>query len=300
MLADRANRGLPDNVVPPEDPPPEIEELERIFDTDIKEDPLWTGQSYWHLDLDNDGIPDHLVIGEEGTAHISYGLVRSGKKGAPVQGVGGEELDLSVLKVGGRYYVLSHNSGRWGSLWRLDKNGEFKPMCKFTPRKQPWTELVAGKEHPVCSEGQQGRVKHVRYELMHELRPVVRETGLLESPDDGLAQVDIDNDGTPDNVVRIGFLRPGGRSCQGGYVAVTDDTGTNILDTELNKLLSEKGECDSEMDVFVHEGIAYVDAKGDTGNRQIFRIKGDKAETICEFRGRLIYDVEDFVKESEE
>jgi uncharacterized protein len=295
-----ANSDLPDNLVPPEDTLPEIEELERIFDTDIIDDPLWTPQSYWHLDLNDDGIPDHLVIGEEGTAHVSYGLVRSGKKGALVQGVGGEELDLSVLDVGGRYYVLSHNSGRWGSLWRLAENGEFKPMCKFTPRKEPVAKLIAGKESPVCSAAQEGRIQHVSYGLMHELRPLRRKTGLLETPVDGLARVDIDNDGTPDNVVRIDFSRPGGRGCEGGYIAVTDDTGANILDTELNKLLSKKAECDSRRDVFVHEGIAYVDVQGDTGNRSIYLIKGEKAEKICEFCGHLIYDVADFVKESKE
>ncbi len=58
--------------------------------------------------------------------------------------------------------------------------------------------------------------------------------------------------------------------------------------------------CGPNLDVFVHEGVTYVDAKDDTGNRTIYRIKGDKAETICKFCGRLIYDVEDFVKESDE
>ena len=32
----------------------------------------------------------------------------------------------------------------------------------------------------------------------------------------------------------------------------------------------------------------------------IYLIKGDKAETICEFRGRLIYDVDYAVKKSKE
>jgi hypothetical protein len=275
-----------------------MEELERIFGKDTM-DTIYGGLSYWRLDLNNDGIPDHLIISVQGTAHFSSGYVRSGKKGSAVQEVGGT-YDLTVLDVGGRYYILSHQGGQWGSLWRLAKNGEFSPMCKFTPRKEPVVELIAGKENPICSEAQQGHVRHVRYGLMHELRPLVRETGLYEDPIDGLAQVDIDNDGTPDNVVRIDFSRPGGRGCDGRYVAVTDDTGTSILDTELNKLLSKKAGCDSSMDVFVHEGITYVDWQLNTGNRTIYRIKGDKAETICEFRGRLIYDVEDFVKESEE
>jgi len=296
LVVEHANRGILDKLREPSTAMPEMENIERIFG----ESPFLDNLSYWRLDLNNDGIPDHLGISVQGTAHVSYGYVLSGKKGSAVQEVSDDGYyDLSVLNVSGRYYVLSHYQDRPGKLWGLDKDGNLLPVCQFKPRKEPEVELVAGKESAVCLEAQQGRIHHVTYPLLHALEPMPRESGIL-SPIDGLAQVDIDNDGTPDNVVRVDFLRVGGRGCSGIYVAVTDAARTNIPDTKLNELLSGKAQCDWNMFVFVHDGIAYVDAHGDAGDRSIYRIKGDKGETICEFSGRLIYDVVDVVKESEE
>ncbi len=297
IVVDHANRGTLGSLdAPLPATQPTKKELEGIFG----EDTLYGGISYWSLDLDNDGIPDHLVISVQGTASVSQGYVVSGKKGSAVHEVGDDGYDLSVLEVSGRYYVLSHYGDRMGKLWRLSKGGEFLPVCKFTPREKPETALVVGKENAVCSEASLDRVHHVRYALMHTLGPLPLDDRFLpEDPIDGLAQVDVDNDGTPDNVVRIDFTRLGGRGCSGRYIAVTDDTRSKIPDTKLNALLNGKAVCDSKMDVFVHEGIAYVDVQDDSGNRQIYRITGDKAETICEFRGRLIHDVVD-VQELEE
>lgn len=298
VVADHANRGILDKLlVPPQDPTPDKKELERIFGEDDESMPN-VGQSYWRIDLDNDGIPDHLVIEVQGSARVGYAYALSGKKGSVLQGFNDDGYyDLDVLRVNGRYYVLSGYSNQMGKLWRLSKGGGFVPVCEFTQRKEPMVELVAGKEHSVCSEAYLGRVRHVEYALSHTLGPLPPRN---DDPIDGLAQVDIDNDGTPDNVVRVDFLRPGGRSCQGRYIAVTDDTRTNIPDTNLNELLSGKALCDSNMDVFVHEGVTYVDLQDQDGNRTIYLIKGDKAETICEFRGRLIYDVDYAVKKSKE
>ncbi|AFM24862.1 lysozyme inhibitor LprI family protein [Desulfomonile tiedjei] len=292
-----------DNLsVPPEDSQPTMEELERIFGKDTLGTLYGCSPSYWRHDFNNDGTPDHLIISVQGTAHVSVGYVLSGKKGSAVQEVGDYECyDLSVLNVGTRYYVLSHHGGRLGKLWRLSRSGEFMPVCKFSPRKEPMVELVAGKENGVCLEARLGRVHHARYGLTHGLGPLpLGAPNLSKDPIEGLALVDINNDGTPDNVVRIDFSRVGGRGCKGRDLAVTDATRTKIPDTKLNEILIDRAECDSNMDVFVYEGIAYVDLQDDSGNRQIYRIRGEKIETICEFSGHLLYDVVDVVEKSEE
>jgi uncharacterized protein len=303
VVADHANRGILETLSAPETATPEKEELERIFGKDT----LYGALAYWHLDFDNDGIPDHLVLSVDGTMRVGAAYALSGKKGSPVAELSDDDdgnLDLSVLEVGGRYYVLSHYGDRMGKLWRLTKKGKFVPVCKFTARSEPVVELVVGKEKPVCSEARLGRVHHVTYPLMHALGTLPRENRFWSKhPIDGLAQVDIDNDGRPDNVVRISFCHGGGRGCDARYIAVTDDTRTNIPDTKLNHLLLEElggYPCGPDLDVFVHGGTTYVDAQGHDGDRTIYRIKGDKAEKICEFHGRLIHDLDDAIKESEE
>jgi hypothetical protein len=297
IVADHVNRGMLEQlVVPPQDPTPDKKELERIFDVDDEESSPYGVVGYWRIDLDNDGILDHLMI--EAVERVNWGLALavSGKKGGSLQVLSDDKyLDLDVLKVNGRYYILSGYNDRLGRLWRLNNYGEFVRVCSFEPRSEPDIELVAGEEQAVCSEARVGRVHHVKYALSHALGTSSTRD---DDPIDGLAQVDIDNDGTLDNVVRIDFLLHGGRSCQGRYIAVTDDTRTKIPDTKLNKLLSKEAVCDWGMDVFVHEGVTYVDAQDDTGNRKIYLIKGDKVDMICEFRGRLVYDVVDVAEES--
>lgn len=295
VVADFANRGILDNLsVPQEDSQITMEELEPIFgaDTlDTRRDDLL----YWRLDLNNDGIPDHLVGAAVGRARVCWAYVLSGKKGSTVEEVSvfdDESTVLSVLSVNGRYYVLSDCDSRM-ELWRLSKDGKFMPVCKFRPRIEPMVELVAGKENAVCSEVFPGRVHHVTYSLTHSL-------GRLPEGHyarDGLARVDIDNDGTPDNVVCISFTS---RGCYGTYVAVTDETHTKIPETKLNEILSDKALCGSHVDVFVHDGTTYLDLQDDWGIRQIYRITGDKSETICEFRSHLLYDVVDVMQESDE
>jgi uncharacterized protein len=307
VVADFANRGILDNLSVPSNTTPGKEELERIFGKDTMDD-IYGGLSYWRLDLDNDGIPDHLLIVEQGTAHVSYGYVLSGKKGSDVQGFDdGGYYDLDVLKVNGQYYVLSSYQDwyarRLGNLWRLTKYGGFMGVCGFSPRSEPDIELVEGKDNSICAEARLGRVHHVTYSLTHNLDRLPSEDRFqMKTPIDGMAQADVDNDGRPDNIVRLNVVS-GGRSCDATFIAVTDESGTNIPDSKLNKLLLEKlgGKvCGPNLDVFVHEGVTYVDAQDDVGNRTIYLIKGEKAEKICKFRGRLIYDVVDFVKKSEE
>jgi uncharacterized protein YecT (DUF1311 family) len=307
IVVDHANRGVLEELSAPPHPTPREEELKRIFGEDADLFHMNGGLSYWRLDLNNDGIPDHLLIVVDGTAHVGRGYVLSGKKGSVVSEFDDEGYyDLDVLKVNGRYTVLSSYQDwyarRLGNLWRLAKDGEFVRVCGFAPRDKPETELFVGKENAVCAEARLGRVYHVTYSLRHKIDTLPPEDRFqMKIPIDGLAQADIDNDGRPDNIVRLNVIS-GGRSCDATFIAVTDESGANIPDSKLNHLLLEEiggSVCGPNLDVFVHKGVTYVDAQDDVGNRTIYRIKGDKIETICQFRGHRIYDVVDVVEESE-
>jgi uncharacterized protein len=296
LVADNANRGALNSLSePPANPQPKPKELKRILGKNTELD---GDLRYWSIDLDNDGVREHFITAVDSTMGVSNGYALSGKKGSTVTGVNDLEdrnIDLSVLAVSGRHYILSRSGENLGKLWRMVRNGEFKNLCKFSQREEPVVELIAGKENPICSEANEGRIPPASYSFLHALGTFPKENRFWSNhPGDGLARVDIDNDGRLDNVVRFNSSGSGG--CDTTYLAVTDDTRTHIPDTTLNNLL--RGElgtdrCIRNLDILLHSDATYIDALAWTRNRTIHRIKGNKAEMVCEFPGRLINEVVD-------
>lgn len=296
LVADHANRGALNSLSePPTNPQPKPKDIKRILGKNTELD---GDLRYWSIDLDNDGVREHFVTSADNTLNVSNGYALSRKKGSAVTGVNDNEdrnIDLSVLAVDGQYYILSRSGQNLGKLWRLVRNGEFKNLCKFSQREEPMVELIEGKENPVCSEANEGRTTPVPYTFLHALGTFPKENRFGSNhPGDGLARVDIDNDGRLDNVVRFNSSGSGG--CDTTYLAVTDDTRTHIPDTTLNNLMrGELGSdsCIRNLDILFHSGVTYIDALAWTRHRTIHRLKVNKAETVCEFPGRLINEVVD-------
>ncbi len=259
------------------------------------------GVNYWRVDLNDDGVPDHLAISVDGSARFVTAYARSGKKGAEVATLPEESddpfLDLDFLAVGGRYYFSDGDK-----VWRMSTSGDFKKVCSFSIRERH-LELVMGQQNAVCVSASQGKIKYIEYSLVHRL------SGLPDAPqferhdlmDGSMAQADIDNDGKLDNIVRVSYMEPGGRPCMVNRLAVTNPESTAIPDTPLNQLLlsdlAGESRCHSLDTFFVHRGTTYLDTRytdaldpSKKSSGKIFRIKDSKAEAVCEFQERILVD----------
>jgi uncharacterized protein len=260
--------------------------------------------SYWSVDMNLDGAPDHLLISTGGSMAVNYAYGRSGKMDSEVTEVDNPamgDFDLSFLAVGGRYYLLTHFEDHLSQLLRMDSDGRFQKICSFARRAEPMVTLVKGKMNPLCAKVGQDLVEYVDYNLRHTIdRLPEKEIFWSKHPREGVARVDINNDGRIDNVVLVDFIHGGERNmwrgCDATYIAVTDSRRTTIPDSELNRLLLESlggYPCGPNQSVFVDNGTAYIDAQERSGSRKIHVIKGQQAKTVCEFRGRLLHDVKE-------
>lgn len=290
VIADYANRGeiqkLEASVL--SDSRPSNDEVNRIF---AGNDISFTAPNYWFVDLNDDGIPDHFVIDDEGTMHVKYGFFLSGKAGAVVisfDDAFDENLDLSLLVVNGKYYVLSSYGVKLGKLWRLSKDGKFQPICKYLQRSKPFIELIEGNKKPICLEASAGHVKYINFS------PAKNISFSHQSEVIGFARLDINNDGKPDNIAKIGYDGwCGGRGVHWTQVYVTNDSKTGISDSKVNAILnSSLGGCTVSQSAFIYDGMAYVDEQDEDGSRTILSIKDGKGEIVCRFRGHFLYDFE--------
>src|SRR6266480_585178 len=143
-------------------------------------------------------------------------------------------------------------------------------------------QLIGGRDKHVCLAVQKNTISGVPFPLSHAVlpRPCWR-------PIPGLARIDVDNDGYPDNLIRVTQCF---RSCEWIGFAVIDETRTQVSDSELNKALQSigGGGCGPHVDVFSYEGRTYVEAREPVGDRTVFLIMKDKPipQKICVFQSK--------------
>lgn len=276
---------------------PPIEETQQEVVSVFGDDPNAETTNLWQIDFDADGIADHLAIDIGLSAWIT-GPVHflSGASGAVRRRLelGEDDGDqLWVVSAAGRFYVLSGSESfdkLWAKrLWQIGEAGQFAPVCKLEQTVDS-AELVLVADAAVCAAIGAGQAPAADYSLLHALGSGSRDSLFaLQHPKEGLARVDIDDDGVGDNVVRLDFAPGWTRPCGGQFLAVTDDSRTELRATPLNRLLLENlgdSGCGPSLEVLVHDGRAYVEARRSLRDRAIYRIEGLKAEKICEFRER--------------
>ena len=256
---------------------------------------------FWYIDLDGDSVTDRLAIAEQGTMRAATAYGRSGKPGSDIvmlNEIENGDVDLDVLKIDGRYYIMSSASpahDRW-TVWRMHAQEGFIPVCVLQPRREPVIKLTAGWGHPVCEAAWEGSLEPVEFDVGRSLAPLSTQPGQrfwAMSPDPGMAHVDIDNDGRAEYVFNLGLNSSAGRGCIAGRLAVADESGRDVPDNWLNRqLLRELGfSCESVLEIAMHEGTAYLDAGNRAGDRTIYRIDSQQVNSVCEFRAVPAYEI---------
>ena len=252
--------------------------------------------NFWDLDLDGDSVIDRLVIDVQGTMNSGTVYARSGRAGAPVVMLETGDIDQRVLKIGARGYVLSDGGlpySPW-TLWRLLAREGFVPVCTVMPRRGQRIKLTAGWGYAACEAALDDGLGHIEFDFAPSVAPLPPEPRFRSmSLSGGVAQVDIDNDGTDEQVYSVRFDSGAGRGCSGEYLAVANQDGRHVPDTWLNQQLlgGLALTCDSDMELAWYGGVTYVDVHNDTGDRTLYRIESQQVTPMCEFREAPDYDV---------
>jgi hypothetical protein len=237
--------------------------------------------SYWYLDLNNDGIPDHFVINVEGTARISSGHVLSGKKGATVTHIEDSGPDLELLIVGKKYYVLSRNESELDELWRMGLDGYFHSICKYTKRSEPIIKITKGKDNPVCNAASTGKVKPVDFVAVDNERALNEEVVI------GKATADIDNDGKLEDITLEDFESTAGRGFSSSMIRVVDNVNPQHA-IDINNMLGFFDGENVKQVLFTYGDLTYFE-EDSTG---VILISHGKSELICEWGAHRLFDVQ--------
>jgi uncharacterized protein len=265
------------------DQQPSRDQLRKIFGPDAE---LSGSDAYWSIDLDDDGILDHFAITTQGTAGITNAIGRLSRKGSVptvIDASGKFASDHNLLNINGSYYLLTSTDGP-DELWKWRKNGELEGLCVF-PRLAPEITLSPSSTHPVCNAMMQGKTQSVAFTAEHSIGPLNDNRfrpGMQVR--DGMARIDLNNDGTVDSVVQVEISHGAGRGCDTIYLATTDSKHTTIPDTPLNKLLREElggWACGPRMSALSFDGQSFVEMYTRVGNRIVYQITGTKAAPIC-------------------
>lgn len=239
------------------------------------------GTTIWFVDLNNDGVPDPFIINVDGTAHISNGHAISSKDANVIADVDSDESDLSLLAVNGKYYVLSSNENDIKTLLHLTDKG-FETVCKFTQRDKPHVEISKGKENPVCAAALAGNIKHI------DFKPVNNEAVNFGEVVIGLSVADVDNYGKPENISLVDYESSAGRGCSSLMIRAIDKEMPERA-AFINKILATTIDgCNVKQGVFSYGELTYIDE----GLSTILLIKDKKAEEVCSFKVRPLFDVQ--------
>ena len=253
---------------------------------------------YWSLDLNGDGVSDHLLAIDQGRIHTPMAFVVSGKNlkhGFSVFGDDGNG-SIQVIWLGGRNYVYSDDV----KLWEMNSTGDFLQKCEFASRGAPAIKVTFGNHNPLCAEikgvlqvhptglvemKENEQFTRLVFDKHHNLKPEDYESAVSNELTiaDSLAVDDIDNDGKPDKIVKLEASYLGALPCSSTYPAVTNNAATKIPASITNNLLSALGgyRCSPSIEAIAHRGTTYVHVLNHAP--EIYLIKNGKSERLCAF-----------------
>jgi hypothetical protein len=244
------------------------------------------GVLYRHIDVDGDGLPDHVAVTTGGTAHIEEALVIATSAPTAELHLAGPEddrvgWDVELIRINGRYFFLAPVEDDL-TLWTV-RDGQFQQVCVISPDSDRMRLVESTDE--LCDKAGGNGPDYITYPAEHSLTELPNE-GRFWSwyPISGLARIDIDNDGTLDGVTRIRFSSGAGRGCEKTYVAVVDKSLSSVPENSVNHRLEEiEGHCGPDMKLFTYEGRTYLESTYDDGRRTIGFFDSTRYQQVCAF-----------------
>jgi uncharacterized protein len=225
--------------------------------------------SYWLVDLNDDGVPVPFIINVDGTANASNGHAISGKVKVDIENADDNDIDLNLVTVGGKYYVLSHNSGILSQLWRLTHE-KFQPICNFIKRDKQLIKITKGNSNPVCTAELEGRIKHI------DFKPITNKIDYEGGEITGLATADVNNDGKPEKIALVHYESGAGRGSSAYMVRAIDKKNSAHAKVINDILASSIDGFNVNQGVFTYGGLTYFDEFP-----EVILIRNGKMETVC-------------------
>jgi hypothetical protein len=207
--------------------------------------------------------------------------------------------DIRLLSISGRTYILGGDDSGPKYLSRVGTDHVETLVCKVQPH-QPVASLVQSKDDHLCRASLAGNLDYPKFELPYSTTARNFHGKLPEVfPQPGAAEVDIDNDGRPDYIVRITKkVKPLlAHGCSWVELGVLNEKRDD-LDVRRTSTLP-RGGCDSTRLPFQFEGQTYILSKNIQGPPDTFlrydeisRIKDGKSETFCRIDRAPVFEVE--------
>jgi len=240
---------------------------------------------YWYVDLDNDGLQDPIVIESAGTAHIASVSAKSSRYSNVNIGLENDfqkgELDLDLILLSGKYFVLTKNENKLVRMWHVAK-GTFSPLCEFKQRKNPQTLIINGSDNTVCQASLSGKVHFVSFTPMSYF---LNDYDLVK----GEVMLDITNIGHESKVSLVNMLIPGGRGCSWLELKLADEKTPEKLNSVI-----DRSACNSKQDLFVFNNNTYIQVSDMNTNwpRSVHIVRGKQSKEICTFESRPYYEAQ--------
>ncbi|HKI59523.1 MAG TPA: hypothetical protein VKA23_00690 [Mariprofundaceae bacterium] len=265
----------------------------------------WDGvpSRYWKLDFNGDGSSEHLLM-TDNEPYPTGGYLMSESR--PDKGTERNLANLDdsfgdVIAIGEKHLIYSYPP----KFWKVNDKGKLQVACKINYLESE-IQIIDGNGTPVCTDFKKAMVesspgmfvmsddaktifRELSFDFEHKINGLPEEE--LDSLD-GLAHVDVDNDGRLDNVIRVESQYKGRFPCSAKMLVVTNNDATSIADTKTNKILMEKlsGYCKPSIEARIYKGVTYVHAL-ESGADALYKIGGGKVDQVCKFQVKRKYKV---------
>jgi len=235
--------------------------------------------AYYEADLDGDGELESVgVLGSKGADRVSIISARS-RVHADVTVLNEAEpgSPVAMIRLAGRAFLLSGEPPT--GLYELGPNSRLKQRCTFGRAVQPVHLMTVVEEPAVCAAYERDALPRVAFDRMHLLGLLDRTQYPETRPVDGLARVDIDNDGAQENIVRLRYSGPAGPLC-GTFFAVAEATRMRLANSPLNAILRQMP-CAAEPRLLTSAGRTYVALQETDSKWSLLTIRENGWRRVC-------------------